>query len=223
MNKIVGILGVGIDGGTFLDWSLHYLSGDTYMYHSPILGLLANNTFNWSFSKIRIIDNPIMPTKGIAHKHLKNHPNQYTIDMCINKMLQIDDSEINFSSFYNIDIPEEGLTYDSYIDRHTEKHPNVKFIVLHSDEESYIHLYHRTISYFKTIKPTHSLPPLSKHSISTLADSPNRKMLKIVDMYYNLDSNIVELMKWLDIELKIDRFENWKSIYNQWKEMISIK
>lgn len=220
MNKIVGILGVGVDGGTFLDWSLHYLSGDTYMYHSPMLS--ADNPTNWSFSKVRIIDNPIIPSRKVAHRHLKNHPRQHTIDMCIDKMLEIDDDEINLSSFYSVidGTNTEDAPYDTFISERTDKYPNIKFIALYADNESYIHLYNRILIFLKSTKPTEPLPPMSNYGISLLTDSPNRKMLNISDMYYNLDNVILSLMEWANLPVKTDRLSKWKSIYTQWKEML---
>lgn len=52
-------------GGTFLDWSLHFLSGQTEYYSS------RENRF------IPLVTNPLNQTIGNAHGHLKNHPTGY--------------------------------------------------------------------------------------------------------------------------------------------------
>ncbi len=49
-------------GGTFLDWSIHFLSGQTQFYST------RNNQF------IQLSTNPINKKIGNAHGHLKNHP-----------------------------------------------------------------------------------------------------------------------------------------------------
>lgn len=49
-------------GGTFLDWSVHFLSGKTEYYSS------LKNQF------IPLVQDPIDNTIGNAHRHLKNHP-----------------------------------------------------------------------------------------------------------------------------------------------------
>ncbi len=47
-------------GGSFLDWSIHYLSGQNYYYSSKLQYLIP------------LVENPI--STGNAHKHQKNHP-----------------------------------------------------------------------------------------------------------------------------------------------------
>jgi hypothetical protein len=49
-------------GGTFLDWSIHFLTGQTQYFSSK------QNQF------IPLSQNPINPDQQNAHKHLKNHP-----------------------------------------------------------------------------------------------------------------------------------------------------
>lgn len=72
MNKIIGIVSSQSLGGTFLDWSLHFLSGQTQYYHAVLK--------QW----IPLSNDPV--NRSNAHGHKKNHPCGYqyakeTIDL----------------------------------------------------------------------------------------------------------------------------------------------
>ena len=55
----IGIFTDGNLGGTFIDWSIHWLSGaDTY--------------WNWREGPIQLVENPL--ASSTAHAHKKNHP-----------------------------------------------------------------------------------------------------------------------------------------------------
>jgi hypothetical protein len=218
MNKIVGIIGTGIDGGTFLDWSIHYLIGDRFTFRSDKLGWKNCTEFTIPFIKYDLVDNPINFYKKNAHNHKKNHPLHENVQLCIDSYKQIIEPNVNILSFYCCG-PSLLPSYNDIIISHTEKYPDVKFIVLYNDKHSLDSSYKRLLSYNKTdadVAMGHAI-----YSKSSLSDSSNRKMLRIHDMFNTLDLLIPDILQWLDVELQNDRFEYWKSIYNQWKEIIS--
>lgn len=61
MTQIVCSTSVCPVGCTFLDWSLHYLSGKTHFYH-------------YNLGLIPLVDNPVQMQQHNAHAHCKNHP-----------------------------------------------------------------------------------------------------------------------------------------------------
>lgn len=71
-------------GGTFLDWSIHFLSGQ-------------NDFFSTTFGWIPLIKNPL--TKSNAHGHLKNHPSGLHKTKNVIALLQ---AQNKLTSFYPI-------------------------------------------------------------------------------------------------------------------------
>lgn len=60
MKKIICTTSANSVGATFIDWSMHFLNGQTHFYHA--------NSGKW----IELVDNPLNSTN--AHNHKKNHP-----------------------------------------------------------------------------------------------------------------------------------------------------
>jgi hypothetical protein len=81
MNNKVAIISGQSVGGTFLDWSIHWLSG-------------ADKFYNCDLGWIDLVDDPIMTLNAhglSAHGHQKNHPGGFkrTVKV-INQLAQID-------------------------------------------------------------------------------------------------------------------------------------
>ena len=92
MNKIFCVTSTDPIGCTFLDWSIHYLSGSTKFY---------NIESGWS----DLVSDPVDTSN--AHAHPKNHPNgiELTIEV-ISKLSTINHSGV--LSFYPIPMHEES-------------------------------------------------------------------------------------------------------------------
>ena len=93
MNKIFCVTSTESVGCTFLDWSIHYLSGSTKFY---------NVESGWS----DLVSNPVSSVN--AHSHPKNHPNgvELTTEV-ISRLTTVKHSGI--SSFYPIPMHEESV------------------------------------------------------------------------------------------------------------------
>jgi len=72
-------------GGTFLDWSIHFLSGQTKYFSTPL------NQF------IPLSMNPVDLKKNNSHNHLKNHPDGAELT---NRALQLCDTSTGLYSMY---------------------------------------------------------------------------------------------------------------------------
>lgn len=85
MNNIVCVTSPISVGCTFLDWSIHFLSGKNKFY--------STKDSEW----IPLSTNPILKTN--AHGHKKNHPLGYDrVHQCVNQLATVSDSEL--LSFY---------------------------------------------------------------------------------------------------------------------------
>lgn len=82
-------------GCTFLDWSIHYLSGTDTFYHTTM-------------GELKLSDNPIQQIN--AHSHIKNHPTGFknSVDV-INELTKVD---YNLKSFYPFPLYMDLLAKD---------------------------------------------------------------------------------------------------------------
>jgi hypothetical protein len=246
MHKIIGILGLGGDGGTFLDWSLYYLSNQKYSYcinfdyyrHRTDV----RNT-EIILHKMQVVNNPIMSSLktgrhlGTAHRHIKTHPTQDTIDICVNGYKKIDDPDIKLLSFYCVQNDSTSwLPHAQFVNKFLTRTSDVKCIVYYTDDQSIIDLAYRKLKvhahYVKEIKENNNV--ISKEiversissvrnnfqGISTLTTDNNIFMLNVSDMYYSLDKKIIEIFQWMGLEIHPSRFEEWKRIYQEWQDML---
>ena len=85
MNNIVCVTSPVSVGCTFLDWSIHFLSGKNKFYSTKNLGWIPLST------------DPVLKTN--AHGHAKNHPSGHDRTwQCINQLTPVSDTEL--LSFY---------------------------------------------------------------------------------------------------------------------------
>ena len=110
---IVGILGPGGCGGTFLDWSLHYLAGNET---NILLNYQKDNRSVINIKSIeKIVSNPINGTT--AHRHLKTHPNSESLPTVIKLFSE---SPSGLHTFYFVDdmkVEQKQTYYNNIIDR----------------------------------------------------------------------------------------------------------
>lgn len=93
MNTI-SIAATNIFGATFLDWSIHYLSGNNRMYSG------YNRTTDLSYRTTShhqdVVSNPLSGSGNNAHKHIKNHPDDIDELISLRKKLNIKSNEYDF-------------------------------------------------------------------------------------------------------------------------------
>lgn len=225
MNNIVGIIGSGSDGGTFLDWSLYYLSNQKYIYSTTMGNLQREEDAIYNFKKMSLVENPLMTSKNkityVAHRHFKTHPTQFSIDSCIEKYKQLNDDDLSMLSFYCVQINANNwMPLEKFALKYTNLYPEIKFIVIHADNETYMDLYNRAISINFGINDKNELLNYVKKSITEIKNTNNRYMLNVRDIYNNLDQLIPEIFEWANRKISTERYDNWKSIYNHWKDTL---
>lgn len=234
---IVGLLGPGGCGGTFLDWSIQYLSGQT---SSWVVTCGPDNLSTISGQgQSKIVENPIF--KNTSHRHQKTHPNDQSIDRVVEILKS--HPEFLIHSFYYID-SMPGRTQTTY-NKLFEQYPDLKFITYtfaKSDIDTIFCFQEEKMSPAKqrlddlivsnSPVPFSELPLWDQRELlslyypgelhgQTLSEElitvHNNYQLEFNIMLETLDEEIENIFEYLEIELCLERFAHWKNTYNQWK------
>jgi hypothetical protein len=234
---IVGILGPGGCGGTFLDWSLQYLSGQQsswFVKFDPTGSKIVSQ------SCVNVLDNPLL--KNTAHAHLKTHPNNRSIDTVINIFKS--QPSFNLHSFYYVDSIDEGRKQTTH-NQIISKHSDIKFITYNFTDTDIDIIFclqyekifgqKNRIENLKISNMTQSiseLPIWEKRELlslyypdsirgQTVAEkinpTSNLYQLDFVDMIENLDLTINKIFQYFDISVHEERWKRWQEVYTVWK------
>jgi hypothetical protein len=224
MTDIVGIIGPGGEGGTFLDWSLHYLIENKST--KLVLVDRIKNTVHGIINN-HICDNPLTMA-GNAHKHKKTHPTDSTIQQCIDLLKTADGSKIY--TMYIVPSNESYnklQTYKNFVNHSITKYADLKFIQLYYTPEIIEDLIHRVST--KIPEKNESIQDIQgrvrQASIDTtkIIDDTNVYSLSIKDMFYNLDTEIYKILSWLNLTVNNDRYDSWLAVYREWQQAQNFK
>lgn len=227
---IVGILGPGGCGGTFLDWSLQYLSGQES--HWIIQCVPQNRSTILKQGSFKISENPLSAKN--AHKHLKTHPNDQSIGDVINFFKS--QSGFDLNSFYYVDSMSAGRTQTNH-NQIIAQNPEIKFInynFTNNDVDMIFCLQYEKMGNHTDIIPTSFLelplwdqrellslyyPKLiqGQTTVEKINPMTNVYQLNFGDMVENLDIEIKNIFQYLGLTIKEIRLESWKQIYIEWK------
>jgi hypothetical protein len=227
MNKIVGIIGIigiGGEGGTFLDWTIHYLVGDTYL---KVISLhrISNTVINSNLRPFLLVDNPLKDN-GTAHQHQKTHPaNISSAVECAILLEKITLPMVSVHTMYIVPSSKGygNLGYSDFTRELVNKLPNTKFIQCYPTNEIVMDLTERIIKKVKRHNLTKEeviarSQMLCKDVEKDLNSFPKLYyQLSIKDIYYHLDTEIHNVMSWLNLSIDESRLENWKDVYKQWQ------
>lgn len=239
---IVGILGPGGCGGTFLDWSLHYLAGDTkniVVNCDPTDRGKILNTHPQD-----ILENPIK--NSTAHHHQKTHPNDKSIDAVIDTFKLIDS---NLHTFYYVTSMGQGQTQTNHNDI-INSYSDVKFITYVFKKEHIDLIF--CLQYDKTVGRKNLLKHEIKVNDTRLFDELSvGEQRELISLYYpkciksqilseeinpstnnycfnfeqiwqSLPNTMPEIFNFLDLSIDPARINHWKQIYKLWLEQNNI-
>lgn len=218
-------------GGTFLEWTLHYLAGHTHI-HSGMYDTQP-------FKKRLVSDSPV--TKVNAHNHVRNHPigyNQYKVTK--EKLLSIDTD--GFHTIYATFLKDDTTNdYDKIWNAvHTN---NDKTIVLMLSDISKHYLFLDSALTRDSGSPPlfeleneqwrengltnrwdyREMLALNKRPFCGLGHSLDLSKSHIsinpIDLFNTFDLTVETLFGQLALEIDQSRMSQWKSVYNQWKQV----
>lgn len=233
-------------GGTFLNWSLHYLAGHNEYYSVHPLGWMP------------VTDNPI--TDRNAHGFKPNQFNRMqdpTLEVCKSKIdLLKSVSTDQFHSLYFHDFSHsvtlndsavkliepqsnkvvvvDAYQYPLYYSTYKKRHANTKILgidILQADDAFFESM---VSTYFKESAEIWNNLNLSevwdKREFIALNFHPfkerNNKLSK-PDNYYFIDgmelwtifdTGVRDLFKYLELDIVEDRFKYWEPIYHTWRK-----
>jgi hypothetical protein len=218
MTDIVCIIGPGGEGGTFLDWSLHYLIGNTYA--KVVLMNRIKNTVHGTFDN-KICDNPLT-VLGNAHKHKKTHPTNPIIQQCVNLLKTVDGNKIHTMYIVPSDDAYAQLqTYKNFVDYTIAKYNDLKFIYVHYPDnplEDLIQRIHSKIPDKKEpLDMIRARVEVNCNEPNKIIVNPNLYSLNVKDMFYNLDTEIYKILSWLNLEIKDNKYDSWLAVYREWQ------
>jgi hypothetical protein len=235
---IVGILGPSGCGGTFLDWSIHFLRGDTKHYtvvcdpnkdRSQILG--------HHYSSVCI--DPLTGTT--AHNHLKTHPNNGSLQQVIDIFTQLPTSDLH--TFYYVDSMRSDQTQTAH-NNIIQQNKNCYFLTYLFEpfdiDKIFCFQFEKISSIVKKfdnmlVYPTQKLSELpiweqrellslyypkciQGQTINEIIDFyPNNFLINFSKTLNSLDHMILEILEFLRITVDNTRWDTWLTIYQQWK------
>ena len=234
---IVGILGSGGCGGTFLDWSLHYLSGNV---ENLVINLDKRMRTIITDQTIQAISNNPLHNKT-AHGHKKTHPNNGSLKEIINRFRQ--NSEYNLHTFYYVDsmLPEQtATTHNTIVKDYTDIHfidytfeeadVNIIFCLQYEKIKKLIFNFTDAILQ-KTGKHVTDLPLWDQRELlslyypncirgQTLKEkkyiSTNRFLLNFNDAFFNLPELMPCIFKFINKTINESKWNSWITIYKKW-------
>ena len=219
-SKIVGIIGPGGEGGTFLDWSLHYLTGDPYVKY-VLVDRLENEVLG--IRKHYVLFNPITH-EGTSHKHCKAHPTEPLIQSCIEMYQTVDDPNINIHTLYIVPSTESyanGRSYTTFVKQVADTYTEIKLIQFHYPniflEDLAVRIKTKMPNNNERIEDIRARVTIESNTDNKIIDNPNVYSLDIADMFYNLDTLIHEIFNWLSLTIKEEKYDNWLAVYKEWQ------
>ena len=232
-------------GGTFLNWSIHYLAG-----HSEYF-LATSNKF------VKLIDNPI--SDGNAHKFQPNQPNNLEeFDRIYNVLSNAKvESLIYFHHFRGSD---QSKTTQIAVDKVTSTANKIIVVGLHPQHALYQCSYksrskysHSFLDHSRVLSKPDQIfddfvdyffssskqkwddaklteiwdkrefialnmdPFCALNIIQAIGLDNTYYKLDAVDLMTNFDRLVFELFEYLEIDICKDRLDHWLSVYSTWK------
>lgn len=237
---IVGILGSGGCGGTFLNWSIQYLAGKTTHLVIPVKD--GNKSFFSTPYEQAVPDNPLIGTT--AHKFSKTHPNEISLPAILGYFNKPDYDLYTF--YYN-----DSLTTNQQHTNHNQiisDHSHISFIT-YTYKPTDIHTIfwlqydkiNLTREIFNNIKVNNielsnydvwvrreilslNYPDTIKQQTTNEIILPyaNSFQLDFTEFLNNLPEKIIEVFKFLNLTVTDSRWNNWNTIYTKWQKLNDI-
>ena len=240
-NKLISVLTDPEVGGTFLTWSIHYLSGDQTYYYAK--------TLKW----LSVCDNPL--TGYNAHNFKPNQPqNKNSFDITFNRLCSTD--TLNFHTIYFHNFEFANLSHDNNLDHSINKliDAKSKIVLVNTNKKHFLyktkqhprHIDHADsidnhwenyINYFfkesKTEWKNLNLVEIwdlreflalnyDPENIATIAPSINLKhphfLIDSFELYNTFHQTLHHLFDFLEVKIDHNRKQLWQNIFNQWQK-----
>ena len=241
---IIGILGCGGCGGSFLDWTIHYLSGNQINW--VLETELKNRSAVTQPQEQIIIDNPMV--QSTAHGHLRTHPNTNSLPTVIDYFK----SKSNFTphSFYYADEMKEDQT-ETMHNQIIKTYPEILFITYQFKDididaifwlqyekmASWAHRYNDAMvadtgTKISDYKLWDQREMLSMHYPDCIrgqtvnekiVDHSNNFPLNFCDFFVDLPKQIDKIFEFLNLKIDMFRYNQWLAVYKKWQQLSGVE
>ena len=242
---IAGILGCSGCGGTFLDWSLHYLAGDDahWTLHCDLDRRLPNPDFLtapdvWAkYASRRPV--PAVPFLGLAaHAHAKTHPTWHTLPRVLEQFATHNrDSLQTFYYFDNLDADQHQTMHNRVV----QQYPHVKFVTYtyqRTDIDIIFCMQFEKLPRMQEFYTQALAAQLSDHETWTkreifalayekklwgqtcaekIQPADNNYVLQFQDFFYHLPEVIHSIFDFLNMPWQKQRWSHWLEVYKQYQ------
>jgi len=230
---IAGILGPGGCGGTFLDWSIQFLSNQK---ENLVVCLDASrNEVERSLIQ-HVVENPLIDST--AHAYQKTHPNSQSLSNVIDIFSA---SEYPLNTFYYVEDMKPGQTHTTY-NNIVKTYPAIKFIsynftLAHIDlifclqyekingvEQRFNNqigsqISNQTPGEIREILSLFYPRCIKGQTLSEqLVDSENLYLINFDDVWGRLDTVIFDIFDFLGLLIDKTRYLQWLTVYQVWIE-----
>lgn len=237
---ITGILGCGGCGGTFLDWTLHFLSGNQTNWVALPLHQKNRSTAT-PLQQQTIVNNPLQ--YHTAHAHLRTHPNNISLPIVIDLFRH--KSDFPMHSFYYADEMTEDQTTTTHNDI-IKLYPDLQFITYQykdSDIHAIFWLQHEKMAgwahRYDSVMIGDTSAKISDCAVwdqremlsmhypecirgqtvnEKIVNHSNNYILNFSDFFVDFPSKIDEIFYFLNLKIDITRYHTWLAIYQKWQQ-----
>jgi hypothetical protein len=234
---IVGILGPGGCGGTFLDWSIHFLRGDIKHYTVSCGGGHRSKIVDQGYTPI--CSNPLTGTN--AHGHQKTHPNNDSLGMVIEIFSRLSQSDLH--TFYYVDSMRSDQTQTTH-NKIIATYRQCLFLTYQFQPSDIDKIYCYQVekdpaqcNMYDQFKSWSDLPIWDQREILSLyypnciqgqttaeiiKNQNNNFCINFSDILTCLDLVMLDILDFLSVKLAQDRWCAWTQVYQQWKTKNSL-
>ena len=231
---IIGILAPGGGGGTFLDWTLHWLADDQSYFYIP-RGIGANILGHGQLASV--VDDPLTGTT--AHKHNKTHPNDVTVHQGVSMMQKKHAPGIK--TFYYVDTMMPDRTRPNHHEL-VSRYPDIFFLELSFNPDMAHMIFCNQMEKIPTVQTRwletaksrlqpgasiseireilslyYPLCVMNQLNLGSTSIAPNHYILPYDQMLNDLPNLLPEIFGFLQIDIKHQRLANWLLIYERWR------
>lgn len=248
---IVGSLGSSGCGGTFFDWTLHYLVGDQEHWsmrcdlnkRDPNPEFLTTDKCWEKFAtRDPIPASPLL--ENTAHGHSKTHPTQYTLPRVLEEFKKNNQDPLQTFYYFDNLTSSQLSTIHNYI---IEQYSDIKFIPFTFDIQDRDIVFCMQLEKLPLILDFYSdmldqhLPdrePWTQREILSLAypkllhgqttaeiirPHANSYSIKFSDFFYQLPEHIGLIFDFLGLTIDKSRWENWLNVYRTYQQNNSVE
>ena len=248
MNKLVSIITDPAIGGTFLSWSLEYLAGHTNSYSTAektYLPLVDNPVQEHNshvfrpnqFCKSRDVIEAIDELSNLPNKHDRKievmymHSVNYYSDKHKDWFISLNAVLDSERPVILVRTPKPYVLYHGLNEKRAfkgmgtgkvstqEKNINVFFKDAKRtwDELNLTNIYDNREFIALNFRPFDF--DEQANLVDTLHNKDNVLNLLAIDVWQNLDNTIYDIMNYIQVDIKSDRYALWLDVYNQWKTL----